>query len=135
LIVRDSLKAGQSTTRRFDVDRSRTIGFMGDEGRVYSTPAMIMDIEITARDLIKQHLDDGEDTVGTHVSVDHLAATIEGDTAEVTVTITEVEGRAVTVEARVKDSLEDVGRGIHKRFIVNTAKTFERIKAKKEKLG
>ena len=108
---------------------------MGDEGRVYSTPAMIMDIEITARDLIKQHLDDGEDTVGTHVSVDHLAATIEGDTAEVTITITEAEGRAVTVEARVKDSLEDVGRGIHKRFIVNTAKTFERIKAKKEKLG
>jgi len=133
--VKDSLKAGLSTTRKFEVDRSRTIGFMGDEGRVYSTPAMIMDIEITARDLIKQHLDDGEDTVGTHVSVDHLAATIEGDTAEVTVTITEVEGRAVTVEARVKDSLEDVGRGIHKRFIVNTAKTFERIKAKKEKLG
>ena len=133
--MKDSLKAGLSTTRSFEVDRSRTIGFMGDEGRVYATPAMIMDIEITARDLIKQHLDDGEDTVGTHVSVDHLAATIEGDSAEVTITITEAEGRAVTVEASVKDSLEDVGRGIHKRFIVDTAKTFERIKAKKEKLG
>ena len=133
--MKDSLKAGLSTTRRFEVDRSRTIGFMGDEGRVYATPAMIMDIEITARDLIKQHLDDGEDTVGTHVSVDHLAATIEGDMAEITITITEAEGRAVTVEASVKDSLEDVGRGIHKRFIVDTAKTFERIKAKKEKLG
>ena len=133
--MKDSLKAGLSTTRSFKVDRSRTIGFMGDEGRVYATPAMIMDIEITARDLIKQHLDDGEDTVGTHVSVDHLAATIEGDMAEITITITEAEGRAVTVEASVKDSLEDVGRGIHKRFIVDTAKTFERIKAKKEKLG
>jgi len=133
--VKESLKAGIATTRAFEVDRSRTIGFMGDEGRVYATPAMIMDIEITARDLIKEHLDDGEDTVGTHVSVDHLAATIEGDTAVVTITVTEVDGRAVTVEASVKDSLEDVGRGIHKRFIVDTAKTFERLKAKQAKLG
>ncbi len=133
--MKESLKAGIATTRAFEVDRSRTIGFMGDEGRVYATPAMIMDIEITARDLIKEHLDDGEDTVGTHVSVDHLAATIEGDTAVVTITVTEVDGRAVTVEASVKDSLEDVGRGIHKRFIVDTAKTFERLKAKQAKLG
>ena len=133
--MKDSLKAGIATTRTFEVDRSRTIGFMGDEGRVYSTPNMVMDIEYSARDFILEHLDEGEDTVGTHVSVDHLAATIEGDSVEITLTVIEVDGRAVTIEAKVKDSLEDVGRGLHKRFVVDIAKTFERLKAKKEKLG
>ena len=91
---------------------------MGDEGRVYSTPSMVRDIEYTCHELLNEHLDDGENSVGTHVSVDHIGATVEGDEVEVSVTITTVEGRAVSFEATVKD-LEEVGRGAHNRFIVD----------------
>ncbi len=132
--MKDSLVAGISTTAIILVDRDRTIGFMGDEGRVYATPWMVRDIEHTARDWLIEHLDEDEDTVGTHVSVDHIAATVEGDSVEVTITVEEVNGRAVSMSAHVKDSLEDVGIGKHNRFVVDKSKTFERLEAKRAKI-
>lgn len=132
--MKDSLVAGITTTRTFDVDRDRCIGFMGDEGRVYATPYMIRDIEQTCRDFLLEHIDDSEDSVGTHVDVYHTGATVEGDKVEVTITVTEVKGRAVTMDVAVKDSLEDVGKGTHSRFVVDKQKTFERLSAKRDKV-
>ena len=132
--MKESLTAGVTATQKIAIDRDRTIGFMGDEGRVYSTPSMVRDIEYTCHELLNEHLDDGENSVGTHVSVDHIGATVEGDEVEVSVTITAVEGRAVSFEATVKDSLEEVGRGVHNRFIVDVQKTYERLTEKRKKV-
>jgi fluoroacetyl-CoA thioesterase len=132
--VKDTLKPGLTHTNRIKVDRDRTIGFMGDEGRVYSTPNMVEDIEYTCHAFLMDHLDEGENTVGTNVSVDHMGATVEGDSVEITITVVGVDGRAVSMEATVKDSLEEVGRGKHNRFVVDVAKTFERLQAKREKV-
>ena len=132
--MKDSLTAGVTATQKIAIDRDRTIGFMGDEGRVYSTPSMVRDIEYTCHELLNEHLDDGENSVGTHVSVDHIGATVEGDQVEVSVTITAVEGRAVSFEATVKDSLEEVGRGVHNRFVVDVQKTYERLTEKRKKV-
>ena len=132
--MKDSLAVGITITQKITVDRDRTIGFMGDEGRVYSTPSMVRDIEYTCHELLNEHLDDGENSVGTHVSVDHIGATVEGDEVEVSVTITAVEGRAVSFEATVKDSLEEVGRGVHNRFVVDVQKTYERLTEKRKKV-
>lgn len=107
---------------------------MGDEGRVYSTPSMVRDIEYTCHELLMEHVDDGENSVGTHVSVDHTGATVEGDEVDVSVTITAIEGRAVSFEAIVKDSLEEVGRGVHNRFVVDVQKTYERLTEKRKKV-
>ena len=81
--MKPSLQAGVSMTRRISIDRDRTIGFMGEDARVYATPSMIMDIERTCRDLIMEHVDAGEDSVGIEVSVKHLAATLPGMTVEI----------------------------------------------------
>ena len=132
--MKESLTAGVTATQKITIDRDRTIGFMGDEGRVYSTPSMVRDIEYTCHELLSEHLDDGENSVGTHVSVDHIGATVEGDQVEVSVTITAVEGRAVSFEATVKDSLEEVGQGVHNRFVVDVQKTYERLTEKRKKV-
>ena len=132
--MKDSLTAGVTAIQKIAIDRDRTIGFMGDEGRVYSTPSMVRDIEYTCHELLNEHLDDGENSVGTHISVDHIGATVEGDEVEVSVTITAVEGRAVSFEATVKDSLEEVGRGVHNRFVVDVQKTYERLTEKRKKV-
>ena len=132
--MKESLTAGVTATQKITIDRDRTIGFMGDEGRVYSTPSMVRDIEYTCHELLSEHLDDGENSVGTHVSVDHIGATVEGDEVEVSVTITAVEGRAVSFEATVKDSLEEVGQGVHNRFVVDVQKTYERLTEKRKKV-
>ena len=132
--MKESLVTGLTATKKIAVDRNRTIGFMGEDGRVYSTPSMVEDIEYTCHELIQTHLDEGENSVGTHVSVDHVGATIEGDTVEVTIKVIDVQGRAVSFEAVINDSVEEVGRGKHSRFIVDVSKMFDRLIAKREKV-
>ena len=132
--MKPSLRPGLSTTVRIPIDRGRTIGFMGDDGRVYSTPSMVHDFEYSTRDFLMDHLDAGEDTVGAHVSVDHLGPTLEGDTVEIVLTVTEVDGRRISVEATMRDSIEEVGRGLHRRFIVDVARQHARLTAKRAKL-
>ena len=128
--MKPSLRPGVSRVNRMQVNRERTIGFMGEEARTYATPSMVLDIEHTCRELIIEHADPGEDSVGMEVAVKHLAPTLMGMTVEVAVRVAAVEGRKVFFEATVKDELEDVGRGTHTRFVVEKAKTFERLKAK-----
>jgi fluoroacetyl-CoA thioesterase len=108
---------------------------MGRESMVYATPRMVRDVEQTCRDFLLPHLDAGEDSVGTHVSIDHLAATPMGLQVEVSVEIAEIDRRKVAFSFSVKDSVEEVGRGTHVRFVVETAKTRERLAAKRAKAG
>lgn len=131
--MKASLRPGASKTRRVVVDRSRTIGFMGEEGRVYATPFLVNDIEMTCRDLIKDHADAGEDSVGIEVAVKHLAPTLPDMEVEITATVKSVEGRKITFEIAAKDEVEAIGAGTHSRFVVDVAKTLERLKAKAAK--
>jgi predicted thioesterase len=131
--MKDSLRPGVSKTARIEVDKARTIGFMGEEGRVYGTPFMIMDIEQTCRKLILDHADEGEESVGTEVNIKHLAATPLGMTAEITVTVTAVDGRRVAFDVSAKDDFDQICSGTHGRFVVDKAKQFERLKAKAAK--
>jgi predicted thioesterase len=133
--MKPSLRPGVSRVNRIQVNRERTIGFMGEEARTYATPSMVLDIEHTCRELIIEHADPGEDSVGMEVAVKHLAPTLMGMSVDVTVRVTAMEGRKVFFDATVKDELEDVGRGTHTRFIVEKAKTFERLKAKAARLA
>ena len=131
--MKDTLTPGLTKTVRFTVDRARTIEFLGEDSRVYATPELVRDIETTCRELIGEHLDAGEDTVGVRVELDHLAATLLGMWVEITATLTALEGRRVTLDLTARDAVEDVARGKHLRFIVDVQKSAERFKQKAEK--
>ena len=133
--MKATLQPGVTKVRQITVDRPRTIGFMGEDGRVYGTPYMILDIEETCRLLILDHADDGEDSVGIEVNVKHLAATLPAMTVEITVKVASVEGRKVAFEIHAKDELDTISTGSHARFVVDKAKTAERLKAKAAKLA
>lgn len=126
----EALKPGLSATRRIDIDADRTISFMGEDCRVYSTPKLLYDIEIACRDLLLEHIDAGKDSVGTRVELDHIGATLLGMWVEITVTLTEVNGAAVGFDFSARDAVEEVARGKHNRFIVGVEKTVQRLKAK-----
>ena len=117
------------------VDESRCIGFMGREAAVYATPRMVSDVEYACRDFLLAHLDPGEDSVGAHVSIDHLAPTPLGLSVLIEVRVVEVDRRKVVFEFSVKDPVEEAGRGRHVRFVVETAKTRERLAAKRARAG
>ena len=133
--MKDSLKPGLELKKSLTVDESRCIGFMGKEGMVYATPRMVSDVEYACRDFLLAHLDPGEDSVGAHVSIDHLAATPLGLEVTIEAKITEIDRRKVVFSFSVKDTLEEVGRGKHVRFVVETAKSRERLAAKRAKAG
>ena len=133
--MKASLKPGLQFTKVITVDEARCISFMGKEGMVYATPRMVSDVEYACRDFLLQHLDAGEDSVGAHVSIDHLAATPMGLKVTIEGRVEEVDRRKVVFSFSVKDPVEEVGRGNHVRFAVETAKTFDRLKAKRAKAG
>ena len=128
--MKTSLTPGTSLKRRIEIDRDRTIDFMGDELRVYSTPSMVSDMEYTCRDLIMDHAEDDEDSVGAHVSVDHLAPTLLGMWVDVTATVTAVEGSRISFDVEVRDTIEPVGHGQHVRFMINKEKQAGRLRKK-----
>ncbi len=131
----DALKPGLSATSRIVVDQGRTIGFMGDDLRVYSTPSLLYDVEVACRELILPHLGEGKDSVGTRVEFDHVGATLLGMWVEITVRVAEVNGPAVTFEFSARDAVEEVARGKHSRFVVGLEKTAQRLQAKRAKAG
>ncbi len=133
--MKASLAPGATRTSSLTVDRGRTIDFMGESARVYATPMLVQDIEIACRELLLEHLDAGEDSVGSRVEIDHLAATLMGMPVELKVTVAEVKGRAITFDVEGRDSVDAICRGRHYRFVVDVAGLATRLAAKAKKAG
>lgn len=133
--MKASLASGVTATRKLTVDRERTIDFMGEKARVYATPMLVRDIEMASRALLLEHLDPGEDSVGTRVELDHLAATLLGMPVELKVTVAEVKGRSVILDIEGRDSVDPICRGRHHRFVVDVKTTESRLAAKAAKAG
>ena len=129
--MKPTLQSGIAAKRSFHVGRDSTIGFMGEDARVYATPMLVRDIEIACRDLLLAHLDAGEDSVGTRVEIDHLAPTLEGADVAIEVTLAELNGRAAVFQVSATEKGEPICRGKHSRFVVDVAKTRARLQKKR----
>jgi predicted thioesterase len=133
--VKPTLAPGLRRVVRIEVDRERTIGFLGEELRVYSTPSMVRDVEYSSLQLLQEHLDEGESSVGIRVAVDHLGPTPLGQWVEIHLEVTKVEGRKATVAAEIRDAVETVGKAEHIRFVIDVKRHAERLKTKAAKYG
>jgi predicted thioesterase len=107
------------------------IDFLGrDDARVLATPWLIMLLEMTCRNLIKQHIDEGYDSVGTHVDVKHLAATPMGMRVSFHAEVVNVDERRVTCRVEAFDEREKIAEGMHERFVIHVERFAGRIQAK-----
>jgi predicted thioesterase len=131
--MKETLRPGASKTRRLTVDRERTISFMGEEGRVYATPSLIRDIEGTCRELLLEHSDAGEESVGMEIALRHLAPTLIDMEVEITTRVVAVDGRKVMFEIDARDEVEPIATSTHTRFVVDVAQRQERLKQKAAK--
>jgi len=89
---------------------------------VFATPAMAALIEQTAWESVSPYLEPGQTTVGTALSVKHLAPTPLGMKVRCDTTLTTADGRRLTFEAEVYDETGLIGSGTHERFIVSAGK-------------
>jgi len=133
--MKSSLAAGLTFRRRITVDEPRCIAFMGDDCRVYATPRIISDVEYTCRNWLLEHLDLGEDSVGTRVNIEHVGPALLGAEVTIDVRIAAVDGRRVTFEALVKDGPDEVLKGTHERFVVAVEKVRERLLKRRAQQG
>ncbi len=133
--MKDSLIAGLMHQETILITADKCIDFMGDDLRVYSTPNMVADIEQTCRKLMLSHAEAGEDSVGVRVEIDHLGATLAGQTVTVDVKVTGVDGPRVSFEVEVHDELDKVGQAKHVRFAMETEKQGARLRKKAAKVA
>lgn len=96
---------------------------------VFATPAMIALMENTAMLSIANNLSEEETTVGTFIQADHLKASVIGEAIFCHSKVVEQNGREITFELLVTDEKQNViGKALHKRFIVNKVRFFEKAK-------
>src|SRR5215470_1959822 len=78
--------------------------------RMFSTPSMIGLMEGTCVQFLTPHMDTGEQTVGFHIDVKHLAPTKIGQNVRAKVTLNEIKGRRLlfTIEAFNEDEQKSV---------------------------
>jgi predicted thioesterase len=131
--MKKTLQTGIAASREFPIDGERTIDFMGEDARVYATPMLVRDIEVTCRDLLLEHLAPGEDSVGTRVEIDHLAATLLGMKVTINATLAELKGRAAVFDVTASDGVDLICRGRHARFIANVEQVKQRLQQKRAK--
>lgn len=97
---------------------------------VLATPIMVLAMENAALNAIRDCLDADECAVGTVVDVRHIAPTPVGQCVIADAEVTEVKGRRVIFAVSVHDEIEEIGKGIHERTVVNLGRLMERIDTK-----
>ena len=115
---------GATKERKVNIKSNQTTSFLWEGENVFSTPAMISEMEETCRLLLKeQFISDAEwDSVGTVVNIKHLAATPIGTEVLLKSKVISVNGRRVMFDVEAFDKIEKIGQGQHERFIINIPK-------------
>ena len=139
--MKATLKPGLTHRFAYKVPENKTVPYTYPESpeiaampKVFATGYMIVLMEWVCTQLLAPHLDPGEGSLGVHVDVSHLAATLPGQTVTVDVECTEVAGPRVTFKVKAHDGIDLIGEGRHERFVVMWDKFNARVAAKAAKV-
>lgn len=93
---------------------------------VYATPCMAALMEGAACEAIADCLGENQTTVGTVLNIEHLSATPVGLEVRAEAEVTAVDGKVITFQIHAYDETGEIGKGSHKRVIVNPQKFLEK---------
>lgn len=140
--MKASLKPGLTHRLAFRVPENKTVPHLYPElpdfsemPKVFATGFMVGLFEWACIELLKEHLDPGEGSLGVSVAFDHVAATPPGLTVTVDAECVAVEGRRVSFHVRGHDGVDLIGQGRHQRMIVNWDIFAERVASKVKASG
>lgn len=128
--MKDSLQPGLTTTFSYRVPETKTVPHLYPEApefqtmpHVFATGFMVGLVEWTCMQAIQAHLDwPAEQSVGTDVKLSHSAATPPGLTVSVKVELTLVDGRRLLFSVSAHDGFDQIARGTHERYVIDTAR-------------
>jgi fluoroacetyl-CoA thioesterase len=137
-----TLAPGAKTTFEFTVPETKTVPRLYPESAdfqeipaVFATGFMVGLMEWACLQLVKPALKPGEGSLGTHINVSHVAATLPGQTVTVEVECTGVNGRRVAFAVKAHDGVETIGEGTHERMIVPWGRFKARVNEKALRAG
>ena len=105
------VQVGKSFTQKMTVQLKDTAAVYGSGHlEVFATPAMVALMENTAVKCLEGELEKGSDTVGIEIDVQHISCQA---------TITQVEGRKISLEIEAWDEKGKIGSARHDRFIID----------------
>ena len=114
-----------------EVERADTAAEVGSGSLlVYATPCMVALMEGAACEAIAPAIGEDQTTVGIELNIQHLSATPVGHEVRAEATVTAVEGKIITFELHAFDEAGEIGKGTHKRCIVNSQKFLDKTYAK-----
>ena len=103
--------------------------------RVLATPVMVNLMEAAALQAVEGLLPAGQQTVGTHLDITHVAATPVGMRVRACAEVTKVEKRTITFSVHAEDEKERIGGGIHERIIIHLERFDQRMQEKLKLIG
>ena len=129
--TRSALQPGRIGTSTLIVAEQHTAPKVGS-GRapVFASPAMVALIEAAAVACVEDQLAEGQETLGTHLDIEHIAATPTGLEVTATAELIEVAGRKLVFKVEARDARELIGRGRHTRVVVDSARFRAKVAAK-----
>lgn len=135
--MKTTLKPGLKRKFSFTIPENKTVPYLYPEApsfkdmpEVFATGFMVGLFEWVCTELLAEHLDVGEGSLGTHVDFSHDAATPPGMTVTVEAEVVGVEGPKVRFRVSGHDGLEKIGGGEHERFVVKWDKFNSRVAEK-----
>jgi predicted thioesterase len=124
-----SIPKNCTATKTYIVDESRLARNVGSGNvDVLATPAMIAFMEAASLEAVQPHLPEGWTTVGTSISVEHSRATPINEEVTATANLVKREGRILEFSVSASDSSGLIGKGTHKRFIINVERFRKKLK-------
>lgn len=113
------------------VEREDTAAQVGSGSLlVYATPCMVALMEGAACEAIADALSEDQTSVGIALNIEHLAATPVGLEVRAEAEVTAVEGKIITFALTAFDEAGQIGKGTHKRCIVNSQKFLDKTYSK-----
>jgi predicted thioesterase len=126
-----SLKPGLAGRVELLVGEEHTAPSIGSGAiRVLATPVMINLFEAAALAAVERLLPAGYQSLGTVLSIRHIAATPVGMRVTASAVVEKVDGRTVHFRVEARDEKELIGDGTHERVVVNVARFDERVQRK-----
>lgn len=135
--MKDTLRPGLRHELRFTVSRAKTVPALYPEApeflampEVFATGFMVGLLEWACVRVIADHLDPGEQSVGTAIDATHEAATPPGMEVVVQAELVAVEGRRLSFTVEARDGRDLISRGRHERVVIDRTRFDQRLAAK-----
>lgn len=140
--MKPGLQPGDRHVHRMNVQNSHLVPALFAESNaftdmpsVFATAQMVGLMEWACVEQLRPFYNEGEQSVGVHIDVDHSAATLPGQLVTIETEVESVEGRYIWFKVVAHDGIDQIGAGRHRRALIDSAKFMDRLAGKRAAIG